>query len=309
MESSQPGIEPMSPSLDSFYWASREATLSFIPSLLPCWDGRVEVGYQLSQQNANMAYKRNFKICLKWLIFSSALTGCKYLLTYVFTPFNSVILLFFCFLRLTVTKVGGTIMWCPSPHWRERGIYQLIWEETAKLFQHHHHTIVHLHGYKQKLMVIVDWMTCSCPSVALTHEAAVPPSPVLGCPSHSLPLLVCLIVMSWKRLYWGSMGEFGPINPPHKPLISEPHLGGAGAWGIAVSSEIQVSLSIQWVLLRPNRIRWSDSTESAFMHSSCPGILKTSSERTTRKSRRAQQKLELLLFSSCAFFTRSYLES
>ena len=37
-------------------------------------------------------------------------------------------------------------MWCPSPHWRERWIYQLIWEETAKLFpKYHHHTIVHLH--------------------------------------------------------------------------------------------------------------------------------------------------------------------
>ena len=37
-------------------------------------------------------------------------------------------------------------MWCPSPHWRERWICQLIWGETAKLYpKYHHHTVVQLH--------------------------------------------------------------------------------------------------------------------------------------------------------------------
>ena len=134
------------------------------------------------------------------------------------------------------------------------------------------------------------------------HEAAVPPSPVLGSPSHSLPLLVCLIIMSWKRLYWGSIRVW-THKPTHKPLISEPHLGGAGAWGIAVSSEIQVSFQFSGSCWDLTGSGGQIQQESAFTHSSCPGILKTSSERTTRKSRRAQQKLELLIFSSCAFFT------
>lgn len=193
-------------------------------------------------------------------------------------------------------------MRCPSPHWRERSIYRLIWGETAKLFpEYHRHTIVHLHWIQiqvnsnsrlNDLQLPLTWPWLC--------KAAAPPSPVLGCPSHSLPLLVSLIIVSWKRLSWGSVRVW-THKPTHKPLVSEPHFG--GAWGIAVSSEIQVSFQFNgscWDLIGSGG---QIQQESAFTHSSCPSILKTSSKRTTHKSRRIQQKSELLIFSSCAFFT------
>lgn len=62
-------------------------------------------------------------------------------------------------------------MWCPSPHYRERWIYQLIWGETAKLFpEYHRHTIVHLHWIQiqvnsnSRLNDLQLPLTVSCPN-------------------------------------------------------------------------------------------------------------------------------------------------
>ena len=155
-------------------------------------------------------------------------------------------------------------MWCPSPHWRERWVYRLIWGETAKLFpEYHRHTIVHLHWIQiqvnsnsrlndLQLPLMRPWLC----------KAAVPPSPVLGCPSRSLPLLVSLLIMRWKRLYWGSVRVW-THKPTHKPLVSEPHFEGGGMRNCCEFWNPSL-VSIQWVLLRPNRIRWSDSTGICF---------------------------------------------
>lgn len=193
-------------------------------------------------------------------------------------------------------------MWCPSPHWRERWIYQLIWGETAKLFpEYHRHTIVHLHWIQIQVNINSRLNDLQLPLMRpWLCKAAVPPSPVLGCPSHSLPLLVPLLIMSWKRLYWGSVRVW-----THKPTINLWYLSHilGEAWGIAVSSEIQVSFQFNGSCWDLTGSGGQIQQESAFTHSSCPNILKTSSERTTHKSRRVQQKLELLTLSSCAFFT------